>query len=378
MCNLEPRIARMKISQIELFRCPIKLKKPFVISLGPLTHAENVLVRIHTDTGLTGWGECSPFMTIHGESMETCFIVGQYLARKLLHQDPLQIAHCTQLMQSVIFGNHSIKSAFDMALYDIAAQQAGLPLYSFLNGKNDKLMQTDFTISVGSIEEMTADAQEIVASGFQIIKVKVGDRGELDVERIRKIRESIGMEIPLRIDANQGWDVEEAITTLKALAPYNIEHCEEPIPKWNYLRLPEINRISPIPIMADESCCDHHDAERLIHLQACSMFNIKLGKSAGIFNALKMIQLAEKADIKLQIGGFLESRLGFTAAAHLALTTRQALYFDFDTPLMFEEDPVIGGISYGSNGTITMPEIPGLGANIALNYLDTLIKISIA
>ncbi|MFA6261005.1 MAG: dipeptide epimerase [Bacteroidia bacterium] len=367
----------MEISKIELFKSPIKLQKPFIISLGQFTHAENMLVRIHTDTGLAGWGECSPFMSIHGESMDTCFVVGQYIARNLLHKDPLQIETCSEIMDKLIYGNSSVKSAFDMALYDLAAQDAGVPLYQFLNGKNNKVLQTDYTISVGSAEQMAEDAREILSRGFQIIKVKLGDDGVKDVERIRKVRETIGMEVPLRIDANQGWAVDEARIALKALSPFKIEHCEEPIPKWNFMRLPEISLNSPIPIMADESCCDHHDAERLIALNACTMFNVKLGKSSGIFKALKIIQLAEKADIKMQMGGFLESRLGFTAAAHLALTSEKIVYFDFDTPLMFDEDPVAGGIAYHKNGIISIPDTPGLGATIHEYYLNSLTHVAI-
>ena len=122
--------------------------------------------------------------------------------------------------------------------------------------------------------------------------------------------------------------------------------------------------------MADESCCDHHDAKRLIDLNAVQSFNIKLGKSSGIFNAQKMIKLAEKANLQLQIGGFLESRIGFTAAAHLALTSDSVRYCDFDTPMMFSEDPVSGGIQYGLNGLVTVPETPGLGASLDSAYLN--------
>jgi L-Ala-D/L-Glu epimerase len=161
------------------------------------------------------------------------------------------------------------------------------------------------------------------------------------------------------------------------LAPYAIQHCEEPIPKWNFMELHRIKEASPIPVMADESCFDQHDAKRLIDLSACDSFNIKLGKTSGIFKALKIIELAEKAKMPLQVGGFLESRLGFTASAHLALVSESIIHFDFDTPLMFIEDPIIGGITYDDKGVITMPEVPGLGASVAKPHLEKLIKVII-
>ena len=362
----------MIISRVEIYKSPIKLKEPFIISLGLVDQAENIIVVIRTDSGPSGFGECSPFKTINGESMDTCFIVGQYLAKGLLGKDPLNIEGCSQMMNKTIFGNSSIKSAFDIALYDLASQQAGLPLYAFLGGKNNKQLITDYTVSIGDPQKMAYDARKIKENGFQIIKVKLGSSGKEDIDRIRLIRDAVGHEIPVRIDANHGWNTEEAIETLIALSAYNIQFCEEPIARWNFMDLPKIKRLSPIPIMADESCCDHNDARRLIDIEACDFFNVKLGKSSGIFNALKIVKLTEQAGIKIQVGGFLESRLGFTASAHLALTSENIIYCDFDTPLMFVEDPVVGGISYESNGIVTIPEEPGLGATIDNNYLKQL------
>ena len=365
------------IKSVDVYKSPIKLKEPFVISLGPLEYALNVVVVIHTNEGITGWGECSPFMAINGESMDTAFVVGQYLAQALKGKNALDIENCTTILNKTIYANSSIKSAFDMALYDIAAQYAGLPLYKFLGGYNNKEIFTDYTVSLGNSDKMVNDALRIRAKGFTVIKVKLGDTGEKDVERVRLIREAIGMEIPMRIDANQGWDVKEAIETLKKLDIYNIQLCEEPIARWKFMDLPLIRAASPIPIMADESCCDHHDAERLLQLNACDFLNIKLGKSGGIRNALKIIELASEKNIQIQIGGFLESRLAFTASAHLALTSNLIVHFDFDTPLMFVEDPVIGGISYGLRGEITVPDVPGLGAKMDENYLASLEKVTI-
>lgn len=362
----------MQITQIEVYQFPVKLKKPFVISLGSFEYAENVVVVIRTSEGLSGFGECSPFMPINGESMETCYVVANYLAKALLGKNPLDIEGCSETLDRTIFGNSSIKSAFDIALYDIAAQQAGLPLYAFLGGKNNKVLKTDYTVSLGNLEQMVADALTIRECGFEVIKVKLGDNPNKDILRIKAIRAQIGDEIPLRLDANQGWDVESAIRVLNELAPYGIQFCEEPIPRWNFMELSRIKNSVPVMIMADESCCDHNDAQRLIALEAAQSFNIKLGKSSGIFKAQKIIKLAEKANLQLQIGGFLESRIGFTASAHLALTSDQVLFCDFDTPMMFSEDPVCGGIQYGLNGLVTIPETPGLGASLDSSYLKGL------
>jgi o-succinylbenzoate synthase len=361
---------KLLIEKIGIYKLNIPLKEPFVISLGPQYDAESIIITIHTENDLTGFGECSPYMSINGESLDTCFIVAQYLAKTLKGKNALDIEECVALIDKTIYGNHSIKSAFDMALYDVAAQYAEVPLYKFLGGKNNKTLATDYTISLGDARQMAEDAAKYKAEGFPVIKVKLGESKHKDAERIHLIREAIGYDLPLRIDANQGWDYKTAIAVLKELKRYNIQYCEEPIARWDFMRLKKVRKKSPIPIMADESCCDHHDAKRLIDLKACDMFNIKLGKSGGIYDALKIISLAEKENMKMQVGGFMESRLGMTAFAHLALCSDNILYCDFDTPLMFTEDPVSGGIVYQKNGVVQVPETNGLGAWIEQERLD--------
>lgn len=359
----------LTISKIELHKISIPLIEPFIISLGPLYEAESVIVIIHTTEGIIGWGECSPFMAINGESADTGLVVGKYFEKKLAGTNALEIEKRIADMDAVIYANNSIKSAFDMALYDIAAQNAGLPLYQFLGGNKSKHIFTDYTVSVGDIEKMAADAVKIRQRGFPVIKVKLGKGGATDVQRVKAIREAVGYNIPIRVDANQGWGFDEAIETLKALEPYQLQHCEEPLPRWDFMQLAEIKKRSPIPIMSDESCCDPNDLKRLIALNACDKINIKLGKSGGIFNALQMIEIAEDAGINIQIGAFLESRLAMTAFAHLALCSPNIIYFDFDTALMFSKDPVNGGIVYKEDGLIEVPETPGIGATIKREFL---------
>jgi L-alanine-DL-glutamate epimerase-like enolase superfamily enzyme len=363
------------IAQVELFPLSIPLKAPFVTSLGALEAVESVIVRITTNEGLVGWGECNPFWSINGETQETCSAVGKHLAQALIGHDATDIEGLHARMDRLIFANNSIKSAFDIACHDIAAQTAGLPLCRFLGGTDNRTLVTDYTVSLGAKEKMAADAQAIISNGFQVIKVKLGGGAQEDIERVLAIRAAIGDGIPLRIDANQGWSPEQAILVLNALGDTNIQHCEEPIPRWQFMELPRVKEASPIPIMADESCCDHHDAERLIALGACQRFNIKLGKSGGLFKAKKIIALAADAGMQVQIGGFLESRLAWTAAAHIALTSEAVQFCDMDTPLMFAADPVIGGLSYGPGGRLTLPTGPGLGASILPNFIQGLVVL---
>ncbi|MFZ7154677.1 MAG: dipeptide epimerase [Bacteroidota bacterium] len=357
-----------RIRSITLYAARIPLTDPFIISLGMLDHAENVIVRIEAE-GLTGFGECSPFRTIHGETQSTCMSVGRELAAVLLGADAADPTACLARMDKLVFGNACIKSAFDMAIHDLAARAADKPLWAYLGGTQGPALFTDYTVSIGPVERMVQDACAIRERGFPVIKVKLGEGPAADTERMRRIRAAVGREIPIRIDANQGWTTAGAIEALNAMGDLQIQHCEEPVSRRMFVDLPEIRRRSPIPLMADESCCDEHDARNLLLLAAVDSFNIKLSKSAGLVRAQRIAALGEQAGMRLQLGGFLESRLGFTAAAHFAWTLRTTPYVDFDTPLMLSADPVEGGIRYGAGGRIDLPDGPGLGAAVDAAFL---------
>ncbi len=369
---------KLKITQVEIFKLNIPLKKPFVISLGAITDANNILIKIHTNQEeLYGMGEASPLSLVTGATQSSDFELAKELAKVIKGKNPLEIEERLIELNRHLKFNPTIISAFDMALYDILGKYTDMPLYALWGGVNDRVLTTDMTVGIATPEEMAKDALEFKNAGFPAIKVKLGEGTKKDVARIKAIREAIGMELPLRIDANQGWDAVIAIDTLNELKKYNIEHCEEPIPRWNNSDLAIVKSKSPIPIMADESLFDYHDAYRLASLKACDYFNIKLAKSGGLNSALKIIAIAEGAGIKSQVGCMSETRLGLTALAHLVVARKNIVHFDMDSALMQAHDPVTGGITYLENGIVHIPDAPGLGADFDSAYLDKMEKVVI-
>lgn len=365
----------MNIEKIEIYKLNVPCKEPFVTSRGVSQHAANLALKIHTDNGWTGTGECSPLEYLTGETQETCFVLAQDFARLLKGRDPRNLESCLDLLNRAVRGNNTLKSAFDMALYDILAQDAGMPVYRLLGGENDRNVVTDMTVTLDTPEKMAKMALEYKEAGFPAIKVKLGTTTGEDVARIAAIRKAVGPDMPLRIDANQGWDTVTAIRTLRALEPFDIEYCEEPIPHWNNRDLVRVRNSSPIPIMADESVFDHRDAFRLAAMEACDYFNIKLSKSGGIFNALRIISIAESAGLKTQVGCMLETRLGLTALVHLVMARKNIVHFDIDSSFLLAEDPVQGGIVYEGQGRWSLPETPGLGATFNPEFLKTLERV---
>jgi L-Ala-D/L-Glu epimerase len=364
----------MKITSVEIYKFNVPLKEPFVIAIETITHAESILLKINTDSGIYGLGECNPYRSIAGETQETCFELAQFLAKILRGANPLAINNRLAEMDKMVAGNRCIKSAFDMALYDIAAKAANMPLYAFLGGENNRTVETDMTVGINTPEYMATAALRFKNEGFPAIKVKLGRNKNDDVARIKAIRQAIGDTMPLRIDANQGWDEATAIATLNALAQYDIEHCEQPVSARNITALANVKRHSPIPIMADESVFDHIDALNLVKNNACDYFNIKLSKSGGIHNALKINAIAEASGIKCQVGCFSETRLGMSALMHFIMACPNVVHFDLDAPLMLSVDPILRGVKYGDNGRVFIGDEIGIGADIDSDFLKDLKK----
>lgn len=365
----------MQISKIEIYKYSIPMV-PFVIATGTMHYAQNLLVRVHTDTGLIGIGECSAFPMIAGETQATCYEMAKDFAAIWKHKDPLQIEARMQELDLFTAGNYTVKSAFDLALYDISAKNANLPLYRFLGGEK-KRIESDLTMGIDSPDNMAATAIEFKNKGVNMIKVKLGKNAQEDILRIKKIRDAIGYDIQLRIDANQGWSYDDAVIALTGLGNYQIEFCEQPMRKWNDELLPQLMAISPIPIMADESVFTHHNAERLIRNKACTYINIKFAKSGGICEAIKINKVAEANGIKCMLGGMLESRVAITANVHFALSTNNIHFYDLDTCLVGHlTDPVVGGISY-QGMELLLTDAPGIGADVDPEYLKKLEQIVI-
>lgn len=343
--------------------------EPFAIATGTMDYAQNMLIRIHTDQGLEGVGECSAFPMIVGETQNTCLVLAKDFARLWKNKNPLEIDLRLAELDAYIAGNFTAKSAFDMALHDLAAKEAGVPLYQYLGGSK-RTIETDITIGISSPEDMAEKAKAFIAQGATVLKIKLGKDPDADVERIRVIRNAVGSNITIRIDANQGWDFNGAKTALKGLEAYQIEFCEQPMRTYNDHLMPALRQETSIPLMADESCYDHRDAKRLAENNACDYFNIKFSKSGGIAEALRIHQTASDYGIPCMIGGMLETRLALAAKVHFAYAAPNVKYFDMDTCMVGHlEDPIEGGIQY-DGFHIQLADAPGIGADVNPVFLE--------
>jgi L-Ala-D/L-Glu epimerase len=365
----------MQITHTQIVKFSIPMH-PFTIATGTMTYAQNILIRVYTNAGMHGVGECSAFPMIAGETQATCFEMAKDFARLWKGTNAADIeGRMAQLRLFTAF-NSTIKSAFDMALHDLAAKAAGRPLYQYLGGA-PRSMLTDLTIGIDTPENMAAKAAEFISQGVQILKVKLGKNAVEDVERIKQIRTAAGPGIRIRIDANQGWTYEDARFALTQMGPFDIEFCEQPMRTHNDALLPALRRESPVKIMADESVFTHYDAERLTAAAACDYVNIKFAKSGGILEARKIAAVCGRAQIPCMMGGMLESRVALSAFAHFACATPEIVFYDMDTCMLgHKADPVTGGVRY-NNFNVLLPEGNGIGADADDDFLKDCEQVTV-
>ena len=350
----------MGIQQIEVYSVTLRYKEPFWIAPGASTESQNIVVRILTDYEVFGWGESSPSQRVTGENAKTVVSVLDKIAPKLIGMCPLRIEQDIEVMDSVVTRNPAAKAAIDIALHDIFGKTSRKPLFMLMGGYRTEVL-TDLTLGIKSPREMANDAVKAVKKGFKALKVKVGVNPAEDVERIRLIREAVGGDIQIGIDANQGWTPKQATEVLNKIEKFNIHFVEQPVPSEDIKGLIKVRKDSPIPIMADESVHSPEDALHLIQAEAIDLINIKLMKSGGILKGRKIADVAEAAGIPCMIGCMGESEIGIAAGAHLAAAVKNIQYADLDSDLLLKDKLVKKGGTKVRNSMRIFPKQYGLG-----------------
>lgn len=365
----QPHSRQARISDVTVWPFRMLQKQTIRIALGVML-TENVLVRLRTADGVVGWGESSPYPAVMSETQTSDVALAKELGRIVMGQDPFSIPKIAIDFDRFTPANPGIKAAFEIALWDICGKLSQQPVCHLLGKFRDEFF-TDLTIFLDTPEVMAEKAKEIVGRGFKVIKVKVGQAPDLDVRRIEAVRAAVGPNINLRIDANQGWKAAEAVLALKQLEHCRLEFCEQPVPYWDWEGLKFVRDHSPIPIMADESIESPHDAIQAIQRNACDMVNIKLMKAGGIWNSMRIANIADAANLPCMVGCMSETKLALTAAAHIVAACPNVVFADLDAFVEFQTDPIVGGMEL-KDGTIRVPDIPGLGLDVDPAFLAEL------
>jgi o-succinylbenzoate synthase len=352
----------VKITEFKIGKVSIPLKKTFKTALRQVNSAEDIIIKVITDTDEVGYGNAPPTAVITGDSQDSVIAaIRDTIGPKLINVDVENIETIMSNLDESMLHNNSAKAAVDIAIYDLFGKLHGIPLYKLFGGYRS-VMTTDLTISVNAPEEMVRDSLEALAEGYTELKLKVGTDADLDIKRVKAIREAVGYDIKIRLDANQGWSPKEAVRTIRKFENMglDIELIEQPVKAHDFEGLKYVTDNVETNIMADESAFGPYEVFQLLSMRACDLINIKLMKAGGLHNAIKIASMAETMGVQCMMGCMLESKIGITAAASIAAGKKIITKTDLDAAVLLASDPIVGGVSFCRN-QILMPETPGLG-----------------
>lgn len=349
----------MIIQSLLASRTTIPLIAPFKTALRTATEVESIQVEIQLSNGITGRGSAAPTPMITGETIEGIFAtLNGPIKNNLIGKDVSHFRDVLGCIQASCVGNPSAKAAADIALHDAYSKWLCVPLSAFLGGKKE--LNTCMTIGIDSPEQMAEDAVKAVQDGFSVLKVKVGNSPDKDIERMIAIKSAIPENIRLRIDANQGWTPKQAVDLINQMDQLvqGIEFVEQPVKASDWSGLKFVKENVSLPIMADESIFTAEDALKLVSGGYVDLLNIKLMKAGGISEAWKIATIAEANGIACMAGSMMESCQSVAAAAHFAAAHPNVIYFDFDAPLWLACEPE--GLRYAGS-KIEIFDTPGIG-----------------
>ena len=360
----------MKITDVRLGMVRVPLKTPFKTALRTVDTVEDLIVSIHTDSGHVGYGEAAATAVItgdtHGSMIEA---IGRIIAPRLVGEDIANLNRLVRLVQTALERNTSAKAAVEIALYDLWGQLYEAPLYRMLGG-GEPVVTTDITISVDHIDKMVSDSISAVDRGFESLKIKVGKDIGLDVERVKAIHAAVEGRALLRLDANQGWTAKQAVHAMHALedAGVHLELLEQPVRARDIDGLKYVSDRVKTPVMADESVFGPLEVIELIERRAADIINIKLMKTGGISNAIRIADIAALYGVECMIGCMIETSISVAAAVHVAIAKSDVITkVDLDGPSLCAFDPVDGGVTFNES-EISVSDAPGLGIRAIRGY----------
>lgn len=317
----------MRITRIETRIVEIPVENPYVYSHGALKAFGNVLVWVHTDEGIVGIGEAS-FVPGGGVSEETPEstkpTIDRYLSPAVVGEDPFDIERLHRKMDAVVPRNLVAKGGIDLALWDVMGKALNQPVYRLLGGMIEPKILCTYTLSIDTPENMAEQAILRKQQGYKTLVVKIGREPHTDLERLRLVREAVGDEVNLRLDANEAYWPDQAIAIIRQMEKYRPEFVEEPVKRWDVDGMARVAQAVDTPISSDESNTTLDSVMRLIQSRAADIINIKISKNGGLFRSKKIAAVAEAAGIPCIVGGANTYEIGRQACRHFAVSTGQA------------------------------------------------------
>ena len=357
----------MKITRVETILLRIPLRRSHKMSFGSADAVDFVIPRVYTDEDIVGVGESATVGPLWaGECSQTIHpIIESFLGPAIIGQDPMNIEAVLNRMDEAVKENWFAKAAVEFALFDIAGKKLKVPAYQLLGGLCQERIQLSWSLASLDVDVERKEAKGKLDEGFRIFKLKVGALSpDKDVERVKAIRDEFGYDIGLRVDANQGWNVNMAIKVIRKMERYELDFVEQPVRRSELANMAKIAKAVDVPIMADESLDTMQDAIDLVREEAADVFGLKPAKSGGMLKCKKIAGIAEAAGIPCYVGCMIETGIGTAAYAHVGCSSNAVTYgCELWGPLLLEDDISKEPVKF-SDGYIYVPKGSGLGVEI--------------
>ncbi len=356
----------MKITRVDVFVVQVPLKGTFTTSQSARTHQKSVVIEVHTDTGLSGLGNVDPSPKYSDETPEEIVsCLTNTLIPVVLNSDPRDIVLRMVDMDRAVSGHYHAKAALEMAFYDLSGKALSVPVYRLLGGPVcEKVPLISSWIGHIPPDAAAEQAGYWVEKGFQTLKIKVGHDVAESVERIRVIREAVGPNIKLRVDANEGFTVDEAIKAIKGFTPYDILYCEQPVPRDDWNGMARVRESVDVPIMADEGIVGPKDLIVTVEKKAADIVKVKVMKNGGLYGTGRMIWLAGSLGLKCVLGHGFTLGINSWSEIHLAASLPNIMMPIETTGMLKVEEDVISEPIQVENGCVELSQAPGLGATL--------------
>ena len=367
----------MRVSSIDIWQIKSPLVRPYPLSkiYGTLTHAEAVFLRLTTENGIEGWGEADPLQPFTEEwAGGAKQFLASVVAPRLVGRDAGEAARLRSELDALAPGNPTAKGAVDMALHDLTARAAGVPVHALLGGKLRDAIASLWPLGSGTLEESIAVVEEKAAAGFRSFMIKTGSRDVAeDAARTLALIERFHPEIDFIADANQGWSESQALRFAALIGTAPLTLLEQPVAKENAAGLKRVREASLAPVSADESVFSLDEAARLASAGAVDVFSIKPSKNGGLAPSRKIASLAEGHGIGILMNSMIEFGVTQAASLHLGATLPNLLECGhaYMSTLRITRDPTDFS-NLVTDGSAGVPDTPGLGITIDLDLLQQL------
>lgn len=353
----------MQITKTEVIPTNLNLSRPVRMAGIPEIRSVTALfVMLETSNGRCAWGAAVAHPHLTGETTEAALKACQAAADKSLDLHPTNIEYSLSELAPLVSASPAAQCAFDLAFHDLLGLAAGMPLYRLLGGFRSKI-QTSITIPISTIQESVEISHEKAARGFRILKIKGGENPDEDVRRVRAIHRGLPFHT-LRLDADGGYTVEEALEVARALRN-ELEFLEQPTSPGDLEGMRQVTLNSPVPILADQSTYGTDSALALASGKIASGLTIKVATCGGLRNARQIDSIARAAQLATLVGCVVEPALMIAAGLSFALSSPNVRYGDLDGHFDLENDPTRAGFSL-DDGWLISSDSPGLGCTVDL------------